>query len=592
MPRSDPHSYFDDAQPRVKHVVLDWTVDFQRKVITGSATLIFAAPGSGQLDLDTRGLDVHTAHALAAHETQVQFVLHPEEPVIGQRLSVQLPHDTTQLRLNYTTSPDASALQWLEPSQTAGKQHPYLFTQCQAIHARSVVPLQDSPRARVTYKASVRVPAPLAAVMSAAPVSHTSAHEGTRVFEFDMPQPIPPYLLALAVGHIESRELCGRSRIWSEPEVVERAAYEFAEMEKILSEAEALFGPYEWQRYDMLVLPPSFPYGGMENPRITFLTPFVLAGDRSLVDLVYHELAHSWTGNLVTNSNMEHFWLNEGFTTYAERRILEAIAGEEASTIAWAVGQHDLDESVARFAADSDLTKLRTQMNGVDPDEAFSSIPYEKGSRFVVVLERAVGRPRFDEFLKAYMQHFRFTSIATEEFLEFLERELPGVAARVGAHEWLYEKGMPSNAPVFRSAKLEEITSLAERWHAGARPTSEQIASWGPDIVLVFLQHLPRQLSTDELAWLDQTFSLNSSKNYEILVEWLTIAAGSNYSPVFAELRTALPSIGRMKYLRPLFNALGRHEQTRQLACEIYRDARIGYHALSRRVVEAIMEKW
>jgi hypothetical protein len=330
----------------------------------------------------------------------------------------------------------------------------------------------------------------------------------------------------------------------------------------------------------------------MENPRMTFLTPTVIAGDRSLVDVIAHELAHSWTGNLVTNATMEHFWLNEGFTTWAERRILDALNGGRASALRWAIGQKALDDSVARFGADSPLTKLQTDLRGVDPDDAFSSIPYEKGARFVCVLERQVGRERFDRFMRQYIETFRFTSITSEEFLAFLEQELPGTAAAVQANAWLYETGMPSNAPVFKSEILDELTASAHAFAQGTRPTPKQTDTWDAGELLVFLQHLPRELDDAALAWLDQNFNLTRRGNYEILVEWLTIAAGSEYQPVFDRVRAVLLEVGRMKYLRPLYAALGRNPRTRALAKEIYAQGKSRYHTLSRRVIESVIQKY
>ena len=435
------------------------------------------------------------------------------------------------------------------------------------------------------------VPEPLSAVMSAGP-SGTIEGKGTRTFLFDMPQPIPTYLLALAVGELESRDLSPRARVWAEPATVEKAAWEFAGVEEMIVRAEGLFGPYEWDRYDMLVLPPSFPYGGMENPRMTFLTPTLLAGDRSLVDVVAHELAHSWTGNLVTNATAEHFWLNEGFTVWAERRILEAIHGEEAATLGWAIGQKALEDSIARFGADSPMTKLRTHLAGIDPDDAFSSVPYEKGSRLVVLLERTVGRAAWDAFLADYMKTFRFQSITTEEFFAFLEEKLPGTAAKVNADVWLNEPGLPQNAPVFRSAKLETLTELASGWEKGVRPASEEVAGWNASETLVYLQKLPRKMSAADCAALDAAFGLMGKGNYELLVEWLTIAAGSDYEPAFPKLREVLSRVGRMKYLRPLFTALGATDRTRALAREIFAAASPTYHGLSRRVVSGILEKY
>jgi leukotriene A-4 hydrolase/aminopeptidase len=589
MARIDPHSYFDTAQPRVKHVRLRWQVDFRAQQITGNATLVFEIPSSGTVDLDSKGLTITSVQTPTGQN--IPYALGDDEPILGQKLQLQLPAQSSEVTIAYHTSPEALALQWLAPAQTAGKRYPFLFSQCQAIHARTLAPLQDTPRARVTYDAEVTVPDPLTAVMSAAPCGQQPA-AGGRTFAFAMPQPIPPYLLALAVGHLESRELSPRARIWAEPAVVEAAAYEFAEVEAMLARAEALFGPYVWERYDMLVLPPSFPYGGMENPRMTFLTPTVLAGDRSLVDVVAHELAHAWTGNLVTNATMEHFWLNEGFTTWAERRILAALHGDDVEVLAWAIGQHALDAAIARFGIDSPLTRLRTQLHGVDPDEAFSTIPYEKGARFVVALERAVGPERFAQFLRDYMQRFQFQSITTEEFLQFLEAQLPGTAEQVLAQRWLYETGMPPHAPVFTSTKLEELRSLAQAWTTGTRPTAAQLQQWGPLEVLVFLQHLPRQLDHASLAWLEAQLSLTSRSNYEMVVEWLTIAAGSDYEPVFGRIREVLTQVGRMKFLRPLFVALGKHARTQQLGREIYDTAKATYHSLSRRVIEAVMAQW
>jgi leukotriene A-4 hydrolase/aminopeptidase len=591
MSRLDPHSYYDTDQPRTQRLRLKLAVDFERRQIDGQVALELASEGSGPLDLDTKGLTIQSAKT--ANGAPIPFELGENDEILGHRLRLQLPPKTKQVEIAYQTAPEAIGLQWLTPAQTEGKRHPFLFSQCQAIHARTMVPVQDSPRVRVRYQAEVTVPEGLVAVMSAGPAGdRPGATPRTHTFLFEMPQPIPTYLLALAVGDLASRDLSPRSRVWTEPATLDRAAWEFAGIEDMIVKAEQLFGPYEWDRYDMLVLPPSFPYGGMENPRMTFLTPTLLAGDRSLVDVVAHELAHSWTGNLVTNATIDHFWLNEGFTVWAERRILEAIHGPEKAVLAWAIGQRALEESMQRFGAGSPLTKLRTDLKGVDPDDAFSSIPYEKGSRFVTLMERSVGRERFDRFMRDYMAHFRFTSITSEEFMEFVEQKLPGTAARVGADAWLYEPGMPENAPVFRSPELEELTKVAEAWTSGVRPSNQQTAAWEPDQMLIYLQHLPRELDTASCDWLEKNLSLTGRGNYEILVEWLTIAAGSDYAPVFGRVREVLTRVGRMKYLRPLYTALGRHPRTRELARDIFASARDSYHSLSRRVIESVMEKY
>jgi hypothetical protein len=287
---------------------------------------------------------------------------------------------------------------------------------------------------------------------------------------------------------------------------------------------------------------------------------------------------------------MEHFWLNEGFTVWAERRLLEALHGEEATVLAWAMGEKALEESMERFGKDSPLTRLRTELAGTDPDDAFSSIPYEKGARFVGLLERAAGRARFDAFMREYVGRFRFTSITTEEFLGFLEERLPGLAAEVGASAWLYEPGLPANAPSFRSPGLDGLVALAAGFPRGERPSSAAIEGWSPSETLVYLQNLPREIDRDGCAWLDGALRLTGRGNHEILVEWLTVAAGSDYEPAFPRLREVLLRVGRIKYLRPLYGALGRHPRTRALAREVFAEAAPRYHPLSRRVAAGVIE--
>jgi leukotriene A-4 hydrolase/aminopeptidase len=584
MPRIDPHSYFDDAQPRTRAWKLKLRADFEKKTLSGRIELVFDGPASGALDLDTKGLTIRRA---TVAEEDIPFELGPEEAILGRRLRLTLPAGTRSATVFYETSPGSAGLQWLAPEQTAGGRKPFLFSQCQAIHARAVLPCQDSAAARVTYEAEIVVPEGMTAVMSAGPAGDAPSAPGLRAFRFRMPQPIPSYLFALAVGELESRDLSPRSRVWAEPATIAKAAWEFAGVESMIETAESLFGPYDWERYDMLVLPPSFPYGGMENPRMTFLTPTLLAGDRSQVDVVAHELAHSWTGNLVTNATAEHFWLNEGFTVWAERRILAALKGPEAAALSWAVGQKELEDALERFKDKPELTRLRTHLSGVDPDDAFSSLPYEKGSRFVATLERAVGVRPFDGFVKAYMKRFRFQSLTTEQFCAFVEESFPGLLARVDADAWLNRPGLPEGAPRFVSARLEELAALADSWKTGGRPDAALSARLSPEELLVYLQRLPLEMSADDCARLDSVLGLSARGNHEILTHWLTIAAASGYEPAFPRIKTLLATVGRMKYVRPLYQALGRTTAGRALAREVLAGAGPTYHALTRRAAEA-----
>jgi len=590
MHRPDPHSYYDAAQPKARRLRLKLSVDFAGKHIDGEVVLEFGRAIAGPLDLDTKGLEIHSVQ-VPGHGP-IPWELGESAPILGQRLRIEAPPGSTEIAITYRTGAEAMALQWLEPEQTEGKVAPYLFSQCQQIHARTMVPCQDTPVVRVAYQAEVNVPEGLTAVMSAGPAGDEAIGQGRHLYRFTMPQPIPSYLLALAVGRLEARDLSPRARVWAEPETVDTAAWEFAGVEDMILKAEGLFGPYPWDRYDMLVLPPSFPYGGMENPRMTFLTPTLLAGDRSLVDVVAHELAHSWTGNLVTNASMEHFWLNEGFTVWAERRILRILHGADAAALGWAMGQKALEDSLERFKDQPGLTVLRMHLEGIDPDDAFSSIPYEKGARLVAALEQEVGEERFLRFIREYMDAFRFTSITTEQFCTFVAAKLPGALEAVNAKAYLDKPGLPDTAPMFRSPQLDAISTLAGGWGSGARPRTQQIASWKPAELQVFLQKLPRQLSQADCAWLDEHFQLMGRGNHEILVEWLTLAAAADYEPAFPRLREVLLRVGRMKFLRPLYGALGLHDRTRALARDIFAAASPGYHGLSRRVVQSVLEAY
>lgn len=581
MSRLDPHSCNDSAQPEARHLTWRARVDFAARRLEAEAVLHFDEEITGALDLDTRDLEITSVTDDAGRS--VPYRLDAPDPVLGSVLRLDLETATRSVTMRYRTSPDASALQWLLPAQTSGGNHPFLFSQCQAIHARSVVPLQDTPRIRLTYEAELEVPHALRGLMAAAFVGREE-RGGTAIERYAMRHPIPPYLFALAVGELVSAELGPRSRVWAEPSVIDRAAYEFAGVDAMITASEALFGAYDWDRFDILTMPSSFPYGGMENPCLTFLTPTLLAGDRSLVNVLAHELAHSWTGNLVSNADAEHFWLNEGFTVFAERRIVEALDGPEVAALHAALGLRALEESVAQFAERPQMTHLRTRLGGVDPDEVYSSVPYEKGYLFLRCIEAHVGRARFDTFLRDYLGRHRFRSVTTEVFVAFTEERLPGALEAVSADAWLNGPGIPANAPRSTSARLEAVLSL------GAEVPAASLAdTWSPAEWQLYLESLPRPAPEGVCDALDKRFSLTGSGNAEIVFSWLTLAVESRYDVVLARVEQALGEVGRMKFLKPLYAALNDRPDTCALARRIFERHREGYHPIAQQLIRQML---
>jgi leukotriene-A4 hydrolase len=582
MARVDPHAFADEAQPRQQH--LRWTarVDFAARRLECTAELRFDRGGAA-VDLDTRGLDVNAVTTPGGDA--VPFALGPTDAILGTRLRVTLPEGEARCLVRYRTGPDATALQWLQEEQTASRLGPFLYTQCQAIHARSVVPLQDTPRFRLTYEAAVTAPAGVRALMAARSLGRTD--EGTQATEWwTMENAIPPYLFAFAVGALAAAELGPRSRVWTEPALLERAAWEFGEVDRMLTQAEQLLGPYVWGRFDVLVLPPSFPYGGMENPTLTFLTPTVLAGDRSLVNVLAHELAHSWTGNLVSNATAEDFWLNEGFTVFVERRLLTVLEGKESVALHAAMGRQSLEDAVAGFRDRPALTRLRTQLAGVDPDDAYSQVPYEKGYLFLRALEDSVGSPRFDAFLRSYLGRFAFQSLTTREFLDFLRTELPQAYAQVDVATWVDGEGVPANAPAPASKRLAELHALGTRL-----PAVADTGGWRPLEWQVYLGRLARPTPRALVEALDYDFHLTEARNPDVLVAWLVPALSAGHAPAVARTEAFLGEVGRMKYLKPLYAALLMKDETRPLAEACFQRFRGRYHSIAAAGVEHLLRR-
>ncbi len=596
-PRRDYHSYANTDDFVVTHVYLDLTADFAAKALTGTVELRFTRKRADakQLVLDTRDLAIAKVEAAgpdgmfaAAHHE-----LGTRDATLGSALTIDLPASADRVRIAYASRPEATGLQWVEPGQTAGGKQPFLYTQAQALHARSFVPLQDTPQVRFTYDATIHTPVELTAVM-AAEFDPKAKRDGS--FEFRMPQPIPSYLIALAVGDLVFQPMSERTGIWAEPAVVKKAAWEFADTEKMTQKAEALYGAYRWGRYDVLVLPPSFPWGGMENPRLTFATPTVLAGDRSLVSLVAHELAHSWSGNLVTNATWRDAWLNEGFTTYFEGRIMEAVYGATRADMERGISQDDLRAALTAFEAkDKALGKLLPDLSKRDADDGFGSVPYDKGALFLRNLEQRLGRERFDALVKGWFDSHAFTSQTTADFLAYVDGFLTAEEkAKVDAaflSAWLDGEGIPTDAVLVQSDALAKVDAANQAWQTGGdvAPLAAAAKAWSVPEWTRFLDGLPRALAADKMAALDQRFKLTASTNAEVKHAWLKLAISAKYAAADAALEDYLNSIGRRKLIVPLYKELAKTPAGLVFAQRVYTLAKPMYHSVARSTIEPLL---
>ena len=534
--------------------------------------------------LDTRGLEIQGVADVRG--AALTYALGPADPILGSALTIALPADRTTVVVRYRTSPDAEALQWLSPAQTAGGAHPVPLLAGPGDPHAHLDPDAGQPGIRQTYRARIVVPAPLRAVMSAEALTPDGTPvAGGRAFEFALEQPVPPYLIAIAIGDIAFTPVGPRSGVYAEPSVVERAASEFADVEKMIEAAEALGGPYRWGRYDVLVLPPSFPFGGMENPRVTFATPTILAGDRSLTSLIAHELAHSWSGNLVTNATWRDFWLNEGFTTYFENRIMEQLYGVPRARMLEVLGRRELASELATLKDKPGDQILHIDLTGRNPDDGVTSIAYDKGAAFVRMIEAAVGRPRFDAWLRGYFDRHAFTSLTTAEFLEDLRAHLiAGDAAlerSLQLDAWLEKPGLPDNATAPTSDAFERRRAAGGALHAAARrpPASRRRPGRRRSGSTSSGRCRPRCRRRSWPTWTGR-FGFSASGNSEVLFAWLRIAIRHRYQPAMPALERFLTSQGRRKFLKPLYEDLMATDWGTSEAKRIYAVARPTYHAV------------
>ncbi len=583
--RRDPHSQSRPDQVSVEHLMLDLHVNFDTKVLTGKAQLRLVRhdPEATEVVFDTDGLTIDSVTECGVQQA-LPYTLGPAVGRLGRALTVTTK--ASCVAVNYRTSPGAKALLWVEPAGTAGKLKPMLFTQSQAILARTWIPLQDTPGVRFTYSAEVRVPAGVRPLMSA---ENPEAAGSDGRWQFTMVQRIPSYLMALAVGDLTFKPIGTRTGIYAEPSVVAAAANEFAEVDAMMEVGEKLYGPYRWTRYDILVLPPSFPFGGMENPRLTFLTPTVITGDRALVSLIAHELAHSWSGNLVTNSTWNDLWLNEGFTTYVERRIMEELRGKEIADMSWAMGRKDLEEVLAEAGRTSKDTRLALDFGpDRDPDDAPSDVAYEKGALLLRAMELAFGRPTFDAFLRARFDRLAFQSTDTRTFeadaAPLFAAQDPGW--KLG--DWLHEPGLPPTAPPSTSTRITALEAQAGAYAKdGVLP---DVSAWKTMDWMAFLDALPEDLARTRVLALDTKHRLTSSPNRLIQMTWFPVVIRADVRDAAPAIEEFLQHVGRRWLVRAVYEPLiAKNEFWRELAATTFEKAKAGYHPVTRDGIAAML---
>jgi aminopeptidase N len=587
---TDEHSYSKPGLAVVKHLDLDIKVDFDTQTISGKASWLIDNISKGnEIIFDENTLNI-TKVTLGDEEKETKFELGKETEFHGKPLHITIEPNTTKVNIYYSTTKDAIALQWLKPEQTADKKKPFLFSQGESVWSRTWIPCQDSPGIRFTYNAKVTAPKDLLAVMSAV---NPQKKNDTGVYTFKQDKAIPSYLMAIAVGDIEFQAIDNRTGVYAEPSVLKSAAYEFAELGKMVNAAEKLYGPYRWGRYDVLVLPPSFPYGGMENPNLTFLTPGVIAGDRSLTSLLAHELGHSWSGNLVTNATWDDIWLNEGFTTYVEHRIGEAIFGKKEFDMQNVITNKELTDNVAEYGDTSPDTRLKVSLTGRNPDDGISMIPYVKGYAFLRVIENAVGREKFDPFIKNYFDSHAFKSITTEDFVKYINENLikgdKALADKIKLEDWIYKPGIPSNIIAVSSADFDAIDKIQKNWReTGVTGLSKKITTTAEK--QHFIDHLPADITTKEMEAIDKEFNFTKGGNFIIKRQWFVQAIRHQYKAANPAIEQFLIGSSRTGSIMMLYKEMIKTPDGKIWAKQVFDKAKSGYHATTIQDAEGVLK--
>jgi leukotriene-A4 hydrolase len=586
------HSFSNYEEVVPKHLNWKANINFDKKIIEATATWHFTNKANAKkIILDVANLKIQEVQVGGL---KTKFEISKADSVLGSSLTFPIGTSDSIVTILYTTTAASAALQWLTPQQTASKTMPYLFTQCEAINARSVFPCWDVPAVRITYEAQVQVPKGMLCVMSA---DNPTQKNVDGLYNFSMKIPVPTYLIAISCGNIEYQAINNMCGVYSEPNVVSKAAAELNDIPKMITAAEAIGGAYSWGRYDVVIQPPSFPIGGMENPKLTFATPTILAGDKSLISLIAHELAHSWSGNTVTNATWNDLWLNEGFTTYFERRIMEQITDTTYTDMLWELSYQDMMADIKELGPTSLDTRLYVNTQGRDPEDAFSNIPYEKGAHLLWLIEKTVGRQVFDKFMIGYFKANAYKPFTTSMALTYFDNHLwnqnPDWKKTVEFEEWIFETGIPANCPRPGTTRFAKVNEAINNFSKNGI-TSGVLSTWTTHEWLQFLRKMPRPCTLDQMQKLDNQFKLTQTNNSEIAFEWYLIALESNYKPAYASIEAFLLKVGRKKFVKPLYSQMVRTDnktdEQSKMAHAIFAKAKNNYHPATTKAVAEIVK--
>ncbi|KAF2850462.1 leukotriene A-4 hydrol [Plenodomus tracheiphilus IPT5] len=609
----DPNTLSNYHNFVTRHTSVDLDVDFSKRRLFGSVVLTLeslAGEETKEVVLDSSFLDISVVEI---NGKSAKFYVGDRVEPYGSPLTITLPSvvpkgKTVDIEIKIATTDKCTALQWMTPAQTSNKKHPYMFSQCQAIHARSVFPCQDTPDVKSTFSFAIRSPLPVLA--SGLP---TGAHDyqgpkkdgelGTLKYTFEQKVPITSYLFAVASGDLACASIGPRSTVWSGPEELLECKKELdGEIEPFMKALESIIAPtYQWTQYNVLILPPSFPYGGMENPVFTYATPSIISGDKQNIDVIAHELSHSWSGNLISAASWEHFWLNEGWTTYLERRIAAYLHGEAHRHFSAIIGWKALEESIKQFGEDHEYTKLVTDLKGKDPDDAFSSIPYEKGFHALYAFELLLGKEKWDTFIPHYFDTFKFKSVDSYDFksclIDFFAKDSEA-SKKLNDFDWdklFYTPGLPTK-PDFDQTMVKSCYELADKWETlttskdsstSFEPKPSDIKGWVSNQSVVFLERLQSfasSFSASDVALLGSTYGYASTQNIEVLSRYLNIGLMAKAPETYQPAAELLGKIGRMKFVRPMYRLLEKAD--RALAIKTFEQNRDFYHPICRGMVE------